>query len=156
MVSFHTALKFIVGHILAGATIILGTLLVTVVCYVVGLTNDPHGIDTPVAEIPLFLTLMFMAGIFAVIVSTGSFVLSTLLQWLRPKLHFPVRLPPFVVALLTFMVMLLRFGADGDVAFVALVTGMSFVYFGIYWTLLTCSAAVLDFFQRKLLSRKLI
>jgi hypothetical protein len=150
----HTALKFIVGHVLAGAVIILGTLFVTFVCYIVGLASAPQGIDTPVAEIPFFLTLMFMVGVFAIGVSTGSFLISTLLQWLRTKWHFSVWLPVFVVPLLTFLVVLLAFGRTRDMAFVELVTGMAFVYFGIYWILLMSSAAVLDFFRRKLSRQK--
>ena len=52
MVAFHTVLKFLVGHILAGAVVILGTLFVTFVCYVVGLATAPDSFETPVAEIP--------------------------------------------------------------------------------------------------------
>ena len=83
MVTFHTVLKFMVGHVLAGAVIILGTLFVTFMSYVTGLATAPHGVDTPVAVIPEFLSLMFMAGAFAVLASTGLFLISTLLQWLR-------------------------------------------------------------------------
>ena len=150
MVTFHTVLKFLVGHILAGAVVILGTLFVTFVCYVAGLATAPHGIDTPVAEIPLFLTLMFMAGVVAVIASTGSFLISVLLTWWRSKQCFPAWLPIVVIPLLAFVVVYLIYGRAKDMAFVSIVTGGVFVYFGIYWTLLTSSSAVLDFLRRSL------
>jgi len=146
----HLILKFVVGHVLAGAVLILGTLFFALVCYMVGLATTSQGIDSPVAVIPEFLSLMFMAGAFAVVVSTGSFLISSLLQWLRSKRHFPVWLPFFFVPLLTFVVVFLAFGQTRDMTFVALVTGMAFVYFGIYWALLTSSATVLDFIRRKL------
>lgn len=154
MGTFHTVLKFIVGHVLAGAVIILGTLFVTLVCYVVGLATAPQGIDNPVAVIPEFLALMFLAGVFAVAASTCSFLISAFLQWLRSKQYFPVWLPLFVVPLLTSLVAFLAFGRTGDRAFGWIETGMTFVYFGIYWTLLTSSAAVLDFLRRKLSGQK--
>jgi hypothetical protein len=154
MVTFHTALKFVVGHVLAGAVVILGTLLVALVCYVIGLATAPHGIDTPVAVIPEFLSLMLMAGVFAVIASTASFLISVLLSWLRAKLRFPAWLPVVGVPLLTFVVVLPAFGRTRDMSFVAVVTGTAFVYFGVYWTLLTSSGAVLDFFHRKLSSQR--
>jgi len=154
MVTSHTILKFIVGHVLAGAVVILGTLLVALVCYIVGLATASQGIDTPVAVIPEFLMLMSMAGVFAVIVSTASFVISTLLTWLHTKRQFPAWLPVIVIPLLTFVVALLAFGQTRGMVFVALVTGLAFVYFGIYWTLLTSSSAVLDFARRKLSREK--
>jgi Na+/H+ antiporter NhaB len=154
MVTLHTTLKFIVGHVLAGAVVILGTLLVALICYLIGLATAPHGIDTPVAVIPEFLMLMFMAGGFAVIASTASFLISTLLTWLRTKRRFPVWLPVVVVPLFTFIVVLLGFGETRGWDFVAVVTGSAFIYFGIYWTLLASSGAVLDFLRRKLSSQK--
>ena len=154
MVTLHTALKFVVGHVLAGAVVILGTLFVALVCYVIGLATAPHGIDTPMAMIPEFLTLMFMAGVFALVVSTSSFLISVLLTWLRTKRHFPAWLPVIVVPVLTYIAVLLAFGRTMDMAFMAAVTGAAFVYFGIYWTLLTSSAAVLDFLRRRLSSQK--
>jgi len=150
MVTFHTILKFIVGHVLAGAVVILGTLLVTLVCYLVGLATAPQGIDTPAAVLPEFLMLMLMVGVFAVIASTASFVISALLTWLRTKRQFPAWLPVIVIPLITFVVVLLAFGQTRGMDFVALATGLAFVYFGIYWTLLTSSSAVLDFARRKL------
>ena len=150
MVTLHTVLKFVVGHVLAGAVVIFGTLLVTFVCYVIGLATAPHGIDTPVAVIPEFLTLMFMAGVFAVIVSSASFLISTLLNWLRTKRSFPAWLPVLAIPLFTFAVVVFAFGQTRGLSFVAVVTGTAFVYFGIYWTLLTSSGAVLDFCRRKL------
>lgn len=39
MLTLHTTLKLIVGHILAGAVVILGTLLVTLACYIIGLAT---------------------------------------------------------------------------------------------------------------------
>jgi hypothetical protein len=150
MITLHTTLKFIVGHVLAGAVVILGTLLVALVCYIIGLAAAPHGIDTPVAVIPEFLMLMFMAGVFAVIASTASFLISVLLTWLRTKRRFPVWLPVVVVPLFTFIVVLLGFGETRGLDFVAVVTGSAFIYFGIYWTLLTLSNALLDFARRKL------
>lgn len=154
MVTFHTILKFIVGHVLAGAVVILGTLLVTLVCYIVGLATTPQGIDTPAAVIPEFLILIFTAGVFAVIASTASFVISALLTWLRTKRQFPAWLPVIVIPLLTFVVVLLGFGQTRGMDFIALVTGLAFVYFGIYWALLTSSSAVLDFVRRKLSSER--
>ncbi|MGZ4974156.1 MAG: hypothetical protein ACXWDN_15450 [Limisphaerales bacterium] len=149
MATFHTALKFVVGHVLAGAVVIIGTLLVTLACYIVGIATATHGIDTPVAVIPEFLMLMFMAGVFAVIASTASFVISVLLTWLRAKRQFPAWLPVIVIPLLTFIVVLLAFGQTRGMDFVGLVTGLAFIYFGIYWALLTSSSAVLDFARRK-------
>ncbi len=154
MVTFHTALKFVVGHVLAGAVVILGTLLVALACYVIGLATAPHGIDTPAAVIPEFLTLMFMVGVFALVASTASFLISVLLTWLRTKRHFPAWLPVVTIPLLTFVVVLVIFGRTRDMSFVAVVTGMAFVYFGIYWVLLTSSGAVLDFLRRKLFRQK--
>ena len=154
MVTFHTILRFIVGHVLAGAVVILGTLLVTLVCYIVGLATARQGIDTPVAVIPEFLMVMFMAGVFAVIASTVSFLISALLTWFRTKRQFPAWLPVLVIPLLTFIVVLLAFGQTRGMDFVALVTGLAFVYFGIYWTLLMSSSAVLDFARGKLSSRE--
>ncbi len=154
MVTFHTVLKFLVGHILAGAVVILGTLLVTFVCYVVGLATAPEGIDTPVAEIPFFLTLMFMAGVVAVSASTGSFLISVLLTWLRSKRHFPGWLPVIAIPLLAFVIVFLIWGQTKGVVFVAIMTGAISLYFGTYWTLLTSSSAVLDFLRRKLIREK--
>jgi len=139
-----------VGHVLAGAVVILGTLFFTLVCYVVGLATAPDGIDSPVAVLPELLVLMFTVGIFAIVVSTASFLISSLLQWLRSKWNFPVWLPLFIVPLLTCLVVLLASGPARDIAFFALVTGLAFIYFGVYWTLLMSSAAVLDFLWRKL------
>jgi hypothetical protein len=138
------------GHILAGAVIISGTLLFTLVCYFFGLATSSYGIDTPAAVIPEFLALMFMASVFAVAVSTGAFILSTLFQWLRSKWHFPVWLPLIIVPPLTFLVTLLVFGRARGLEFAALVTGMSFLFFSIYWTLFVSSGAVLDFIRHKL------
>ena len=149
MITFHTVLKFLVGHILAGAVVILGTLLVTFVCYIIGLATASGGIDTPVAEIPMFLMLMFMAGVVAVSASTGSFLISVLLTWLRSKRRFPAWLPVIGIPLLAFVAVFLIHGQTKDMVFVAIVTGAVFVYFGIYWTLLTSSSAVLDFLRRK-------
>jgi hypothetical protein len=95
---------------------------------------------------------MFMAGVFAVIVSTASFLTSVLLTWIRTKRRFPAWLPVFVIPLLAFIVVLLAFGRTRDRGFVGVVTGAAFVYFGVYWTLLTSSGAVLDFCRRKLSS----
>jgi hypothetical protein len=142
-------MKFVLGHVLAGAALIVGTLSVTFMCYIVGLTKSSDSFDTPAAEIPLFLYLMFMAGIFAVIASTSSFLISVLLTWVRMKRHFPAWLPVVIVPLLTFVVVVLIFGRTKDMAFVALVTGLAFLYFGIYWTLLLSSAAVLDFVRHR-------
>jgi hypothetical protein len=148
MVRFHTALKFIIGHVLAGATIILGTLFVTFVCYLLGLAKAHDSFDTPAAELPFFLSLMFMSGIFAVIASTVSFLISVFLTWLRTKRRFSVWLPIVVVPLLTFIVVLPVFGRTRGLDFVWVATGLAFLYFGIYWTLLTSSGAVLDFLRR--------
>ncbi len=93
---------------------------------------------------------MLMAGVFAVIASTASFMISALLSWLRTKRQFPLWLPVIVIPLLAFVVVLLAFGHSRGTDFVALVTGLVFVYFGIYWTLLVSSSAVLDFARRKL------
>ena len=153
MTTVHTVVKFLVGHVLAGATVIVGTLLVALVCYVVGLATAPHGIDTPMAVIPEFLTLMFLAGAFAVSASTGSFLISLLLTWLRTKRHFPVWLPVMLVPVLTFIVVLVVCGRSKGMSFMAVVTGAAFVYFGIYWGLLTSSAAVLDFLRRRVSSQ---
>ncbi|HTL18787.1 MAG TPA: hypothetical protein VL793_16235 [Patescibacteria group bacterium] len=71
-------MKFIGGRVLAGAVVILGTLLMTLVCYAFALATAPNGIDTPAAVIPEFLILMVTVGIFAVIVSTASFLVSVL------------------------------------------------------------------------------
>jgi hypothetical protein len=150
MVTFHKISKFIIGHVLAGTVLILGTLLVVLVCYIIGLATAPQGIDTPAAVIPEFLMLMFMAGVFAVIASTASFLISVFLTCLRTKRQFPAWPPVIVVPLLTFVVVLLAFGQTRGMSFVALVTGLAFVYFGIYWTLLTSFSAVLDFARRKL------
>lgn len=151
-VTFHSVLKFIVGHVLAGAVVILGTLLVTLVCYIVGLATDSKGLDTPVAEIPFFLSLMFMAGVAAIIASTSSFLISIFLLWLRSKRPFPFWLPILMVPLLTSVFVLLIFGSAKDMQFMAATTGMAFVYFGIYWTILMSSSAVLDFLRSKILS----
>jgi hypothetical protein len=155
MVTFHTVVKFLVGHILAGAVVILGTLFVTFVCYIIGLATASGGIDTPMAEIPLFLMLMFMAGVVAVSASTGSFLISVLLTWLRSKRRFPAWLPVIAIPLLAFVVVFLIHGQTKDMAFVAIVTGAVFVYFGIYWTLLTSSSAVLDFLRRKFMGEEI-
>jgi hypothetical protein len=154
MVTLHTGLKFVVGDVLAGAVVILGTLLVTGVCYLFGLATAPRGIDTPVAVIPEFLALMFTAGVFAVFLSTASFVVSVLLTWLRTKRHFPAWLPVIALPLVTFLVVLLLYGRTRDMSFVAVVTGLAFLYFGIYWTLFTSSGAVIDFLRWKLSSQK--
>ena len=154
MVTLHSGLKFVVGHVLAGAVVILGTLLVTFVCYLLGLATAPAGIDNPIAMIPEFLALMFMAGVFAVVLSTASFGVSVLLTWLRTKRHFPVWLPVIAVPLVTFLVVLLLYGRTRDMSFVAVVTGLVLVYFGIYWTLLTSSGAVIDFLRRMFSSQE--
>jgi hypothetical protein len=154
MATFHTILKFVAGHILAGAVIIFGTLFVAFVCYLAGLATAPQGIATPFAVIPEFLMLMFTVSVFAVIVSTSSFLVSALLQWLRSKRHFPVWLPLLLIPVLTFLLVLVMFARTRGMAFVALITGMTFMYFGVYWTLLTSSAAVLDFLRHKLSRQK--
>ena len=148
MVRSHTVLKFIIGHVLAGATIILGTLLVTFVCYLLGLVKAHNSFDTPAAEIPFFLTLMFTSGVFAVIASSASFLISVLLTWLRTKRPFSVWLPIILVPLLTFIVILPAFGRTRGFDFVWAATGLAFLYFGIYWTLLTSAGAVIDFLRR--------
>jgi hypothetical protein len=155
MVAFHTSLKFVVGHVLAGAVVIFGTLLVTLVCYIIGLATAPDGIDTPVAVIPEFLGLMFMAGFFAVMISTVSFVISVLLTWLRSKWPFPVWFPILAIPILTFVIVLLV-SRPTDLSLVALVTGAAFIYFSIYWTLLTSSGAALDYFRIKFSNQKTI
>jgi hypothetical protein len=76
------------------------------------------------------------------------------LTWLRAKRRFPAWLPVVGVPLLTFIVVLLVFRETRDMSFVAVVTSLAFVYFGIYWTLLTSSGAVIDFFRRKLSIQK--
>lgn len=149
MVTFHTILKFIVGHVLAGAAVILGTLSVACGSYLVGLATAPGGIDNPVGVIPEFLTLMFTAGVFAVMVSSASFLVSVLLTWLRTKRRFPAWLPVALVPLVTFVVVLLGFGKSRGLDFAAVVAGLALVYFGIYWAVLVCSSAVLDFLARK-------
>ncbi len=155
MVTFHTVLKFLVGHILAGAVVILGTLLATFVCYIIGLVTASGGVDTPMAEIPQFLLLMFMAGVVAVSASTGSFLISVLLTWLRSKRRFPAWLPVIAVPLLAFVVVFLIHGQTKDMAFLAIVTGAVFAYFGTYWTLLTSSSAVLDYLRRKFMGEEM-
>ena len=147
-------MKFVAGHTLAGAVVILGTLMVTLVFYVIGLASSPQGIETPVAVLPEFLALMFTVGVFAVLVSTASFLLSVLLTWLRTKRNFPAWLPVVTIPVLAFVVVLLVFGRTIDKGFVAAVSGAAFVYFGTYWTILTSSGAVLDFFSRKFWNRK--
>ena len=156
MVTLHTTLKFVVGHVLAGAVVILGTLLVTLLCYIISLATAPHGIDTPMAVIPEFLALMFMAGVFAVIASTASFLISILLTWLRSKRRFPAWLPVVVIPLITFVAVYLIYGRTRDMGFVGVATGLAFLYFGIYWTLLMTSEAVLDFFRRKCSAHKTV
>ena len=135
---------------MAGTGIILGTLLVAVICYAVGLANVPNGIDTPAAVIPEFLALMFVAGILGVAASTGAFLISIFLQWLRSKWTFSVWLPLLLVPSLVFLVTLLTVGPTRGMDFVVLVTGMAFLHFGIYWTLLSLSGVFLDFFRRLL------
>lgn len=144
------------GHVLAGAGVILGTLAVTFVFYVTGLATAPHGIDTPVAVVPEFLMLMFMAGVVAVTASVGSFLISVILTWLRSLRRFPVWLPVVLIPLLTFVVVLLIYARSKDMVFMTTVTGAVLVYFGIYWTLLTMSGAALDFLRRKLSRRKAV
>ena len=133
---------------------ILGTLLVTFVCYLLGLATAAGGIDNPMAVVPEFLALMFLAGVFALVLSTASFVASVLLTWLRARRYFPAWLPVFAVPLVTFLVVVLLYGRTRDMSFVAVVTGLAFVYFGIYWTLLTSSGAVIDFLRRKFSGQK--
>lgn len=133
---------------------ILGTLLVTFVCYVVGVATAAGGIDNPIAVIPEFFALMFLAGVFAVVFSTAAFVVSVLLTWLRAKRFFPAWLPVFAVPLVTFLVVVLLYGRTREMSFVAVVTGLAFVYFGIYWTLLTSSGAVIDLLRRKFSGQK--
>ena len=154
MVTFYSVLKFMAGHVLAGAVVILGTLFATLIFYVVGLATAPNGIDTPVAVIPEFLMLMCIAGVFAFVASTGSFLISILLTWLRSKMRFPVWLPIAVIPLVAFLVVVLIYGRTKDMRFMSVVTGGVFVYFGIYWTLLTSSAALLDFIRAKLSGQK--
>ena len=138
-----------VGHVLAGATVILGTLLVTAVGYFAGLVTSPGGIENPVAVIPEFLSLMLMCGAYAVIASTCSFLISVLLQWVRSKWLFPVWLPLIVVPLVTLLVTLPLFEQTRGLPFVELVTGTAVIYFGIYWLVLATSAAVLNYLKRK-------
>ena len=154
MISFHTILKFIVGHVLAGAVVILGTLLVTLVCYVVGISTTPDGIDTPAAEVPAFLMLMLTVFLAAITASTGSFVISVFLTWLRTRWKFPAWLPVLVIPSLAFLVLFLIFGRSKDIGFIGLLTGAVFFYFGLYWTLLASSSALLDFLRRKLWKQK--
>jgi hypothetical protein len=149
MATFHSVLKFLVGHILAWAVVILGTLGVTLAGYVWGLSTTPDAMDTPVAAFAAFLGVMIMTGLFAVGASTGCFLVSVLLSWLRSQKQFPVWLPVILVPTVTFFFMLLLVWGTQDLSFVGLVTGLVFVYFGVYWTLLTFSGAVLDFFRRR-------
>lgn len=55
---------------------------------------------------------------------------------------------------LTLVVVLLSHGLRNDLSFVAAVTGTAFVYFGIYWTLLTSSGVVVDFVRRQFRARR--
>ena len=149
MIKSHAILKFLVGHLLASGIVSLGTVLVTVVCYFIGLTRSHDSFDTPAAEIPLFLMVMFAALVLAAIASAGSFVISVFLTWLRTKRPFSAWLPVFIIPVLTFLATLPVFGAARGIDFVWTVTGLTFVYFGIYWTLLTSSGALLDFLRKK-------
>ena len=148
MVTTQSVLKFIIGHVLAGAVVISGTLLVAFVCYIIGLTTAAGGIDTPPAEFSLFLMIMFMTAVFAVMASTASFLVSVFLTWLRTKRPFPVWAPILLVPVLTLAIILPIFRKTQGIDFVLVVTGVAFVYFGIYWTILTSSAAVLDFLRQ--------
>jgi drug/metabolite transporter superfamily protein YnfA len=154
MVKFHTILKLLVRHVLAGAIIILGTLFVAFAIYAVGLLTSSDGIDTPVAEIPAFLMWMLMASVVAVVASTGSFLITAFLQWMRSKRHFSVWLPIVVMPVLTFLIVYLTCIQTKDMAFMASVTGGIFVYFTIYWIVVNSSAAVLDIIRRKLTGQK--
>ena len=149
MSKFHTTLKFVLGHVLAGMAVMVGTVLFAAACYLILLATAPEGIENPVAGIPEFLMLMFMAGVFAVAVSTGLFLISVFLTVLRSKRSFPVWLPVLIVTLVAFAAACLALAGTGDWASIVFLTVASFVYFGTYWTILTSSAAVLDFFRRK-------
>ena len=133
-----------VGHGLAGAVVILGTLLVTAVCYISGLGAEPHGMNTPVAVVSGFLKLMCAAGVLAVIASATLFLLSVFLMWFRTKRRFPLWLPVVIVPLLACFVVLFF----GDLELVATMTSAAFIYFGIYWTLLISFSPLLDFLRR--------
>ena len=153
MVTFPAVLKFVLGHILAGAVVIFGSLLVALVCYAFGLSTATHGIESPFAVIPEFLSVMFMVGFLAVIISTVCFLISVLLVWLRAKCHFPAWIPVVGVPIVAFVV-LLAFRGASDMRFGALMAGLSFVYFGVYWTILTLSGVVLDFLCRMVSNKK--
>ena len=149
MVKSNTNIKFMVGHALAGAVVILGTLLVAAVGYIIGLSTAPKGVNTPASVIPDFFKLMFTAGVVAVIVAATSFLVSVFLMWFRTRRLFPLWLPLLVVPALACFVVLFF----GDLEFVATMTSASFIYFGVYWTLLLSSGAVLDFLHQRRLSR---
>jgi hypothetical protein len=154
MATFHSVLKFLVGHILAGAVVILGTLGVMLAGYAWGLSTTPDAMDTPVAAFAAFLGVLIMTALFAVGASAGCFLVSVLFTWMRSQKHFPVWLPVIFLPTVTFFFMLLLFWGTQDLSLVGIVTGLVFVYFGVYWTLLTFSGAVLDFIRRRLAERK--
>jgi hypothetical protein len=143
MVKSNTNIKFMVGHALAGAVVILGTLLVAAIGYIMGLASAPKGSAGSV--IPGFFKLMFTASVVAVIVAATSFLTSVFLMWFRTKRHFPLWLPVLIVPPLACFVALFF----GDLEFVATMTSASFIYFGIYWALLLSSSALLDFLRER-------
>jgi hypothetical protein len=151
MLTLHTVLEFVVGHVQAGAGGIICSLVFALGSYAVGLYQSVDGgLDTPVAEFTFFMTLMFTIGLFAVAMSIGSFAVSTLLIWLRTKRRYPLWVPVLAVPLVTLFVVLMVFGGNRDLNFMEFATPLTLVCFGVCWTLLAFSAAVLDFIRRKI------
>ena len=151
-----TFLRFFAGHMLAGTAVVLSTLLVTLVCYVLAAATSPHGAGNLLEPMPSFAAFMFAGFVVALIAAAGSFLLSIVLTWLRSKKHFPGWLPVAIVPLVALVVLLLLFGQVQYTIFIAIVTGSVFVCFGIYWTVLASSPAVLGFVRRQLCREKAV
>ncbi len=146
----HAFLRFSAGHMLAGSAVVVSTLLVTLVCYALAAATAPHGAGNLLEPMPSFASFMFAGFVVALVAAAGSCLLSVVLTWVRSKKHFPGWLPVAIVPLVALVVLLLLFGQVQYTIFIAIVTGTVFVCFGIYWTVLTSSPAVLGFLRRQL------
>ena len=144
MSSTSTVLKASVGHLLASAVLVFGTLFVVLMYFMFGLMTAPGGIENPAAAFIELGMLLSYAGGGAVTITIGALLVSVILQVIHAKRRFPRWLPVIVIPLLNVPFLLLSILPGSQIAPVALTILIMSVYFCVYWVVLTSTTVVLD------------
>ncbi len=143
------AVKFVIGHVLAGVALISGILLLAAVLYGFGLATAPSGVDNPVAVIPEFLFWMLIAFTGALACSTLCFLTTCLFQWFRRKFGIPAWLPPLLVSPIALTVSAAIWWPNERAAAWGFGWGFS-LSFASYWSIVASSNVVADYFFARL------